>query len=159
MNNTLLPCPFCGKQIAEIGNCKNMEECEHFEECPAVEPYVCVVCSINKGGCGASTGYHEGVEKAIAAWNRRAGKDINVATNSAVPVVRGKWVDDENGTEWDSHQCSVCKKSSLSEMIYEDDYDEGLDGEWFYLGKRENGIIEHLTKYCPNCGAKMEDKP
>ena len=24
-------CPFCGKQIAEIGNCKNMEECEHFE--------------------------------------------------------------------------------------------------------------------------------
>ena len=65
-------CPFCGKQIAEIGNCKNMEECEHFEECPAVEPYVCVVCSINKGGCGASTGYQEGVEKAIAAWNRRA---------------------------------------------------------------------------------------
>ncbi len=49
-----------------------MEECEHFEECPAVEPYVCVVCSINKGGCGASTGYQEGVEKAIAVWNRRA---------------------------------------------------------------------------------------
>jgi len=71
MNNTLLPCPFCWKQIAEIGNCKNMEECEHFEECPAVEPYVCVVCSINKGGCGASTGYQDGVEKAIAAWNRR----------------------------------------------------------------------------------------
>lgn len=65
-------CPFCGKQIAEIGDCKNMEECEHFEECPAVEPYFCVVCSINKGGCGASTGYQEGVEKAIAAWNRRA---------------------------------------------------------------------------------------
>jgi len=72
MTDKLLPCPFCGKQIAEIGNCKNMEECEHFEECPAVEPYVCVVCSINKGGCGASTGYQEGVEKAIAAWNRRA---------------------------------------------------------------------------------------
>ena len=29
----LKPCPFCGKQIAEIDNCKNMEECEHFEEC------------------------------------------------------------------------------------------------------------------------------
>ena len=40
-------------------------------------------------------------------------------------------------------------------MIYEDDYDEGLDGEWFYLGKRENGTIEHLTNYCPNCGADM----
>ncbi len=82
MSNTLLPCPFCGKQIAEIGTCKNMEECEHFEECPAVEPYVCVVCSINRGGCGASTGYQEGVEQAIAAWNRRCGKDTNVATNA-----------------------------------------------------------------------------
>lgn len=76
----------------------------------------------------------------------------------AVPVVRGEWVDDENDTEWTSHQCSVCKKSSLSEMIYEDDYDEGLDGEWFYLGKREIGIIEHLTNYCPNCGAKMDGR-
>jgi len=71
-------CPFCGKQIAEIGNCKNMEECEHFEECPAVEPYVCVVCSINKGGCGASTGYQEGVEKAIAAWNRRISTECSI---------------------------------------------------------------------------------
>ena len=81
-----------------------------------------------------------------------------VPTIDAAPVMRGEWFDDENGTEWDSHQCSVCKKSSLSEMIYEDDYDEGLDGEWFYLGKRENGIIEHLTNYCPNCGAKMESE-
>ena len=81
----------------------------------------------------------------------------NAPTIDAVPVVRGEWiVDDESGTEWISHQCSVCKESSLSEMIYEDDYDEGLDGEWFYLGKREIGIIEHLTNYCPNCGAKMD---
>lgn len=74
----------------------------------------------------------------------------------AVPVVRGEWVYDENDTEWTSHQCSVCKKSSLREAIYEDDYDEGLDGEWFYLGKRQIGIIEHLANYCPNCGAKMD---
>ena len=80
-------------------------------------------------------------------------------TIDAVPVVRGEWVYDENDTEWTSHQCSVCKKLSFREMIYQDDYDEGLDGEWFYLGKREVGIIEHLTNYCPNCGAKMEDKP
>ena len=75
---------------------------------------------------------------------------------NAVPVVRGEWVDDENGTEWDSHQCSVCKKSPLSETIYEDDYDEGLDGEWFYLGKRENGIIEHLTNLLPQLRARMD---
>ena len=89
-------CPFCGKQIAEIGNCKNMEECEHFEECPAVEPYVCVVCSISKGGCGASASYQESVEKAIAAWNSRTGKDINVATNA--DRIRG--MSDEELATW-----------------------------------------------------------
>ena len=81
-------CPFCGKQIAEIGNCKNMEECEHFEECPAVEPYVCVVCSIHKGGCGASTGYHEGVEKAISAWNRRSQPETKPLTLDEIGQLR-----------------------------------------------------------------------
>ena len=140
MNNTLLPCPFCGKQIAEIGNCKNMEECEHFEECPAVEPYVCVVCSINKGGCGASTGYQEGVEKAIAAWNRRAGKDINVATNSAVPVVRGEWI-------------AKPHIISLNNMTLTGTYPTCNLCDYAWLGVAKN------TNYCPNCGARMEDKP
>ena len=88
-------CPFCGKQIAEIGNCKNMEECEHFEECPAVEPYVCVVCSINKGGCGASTGYQDGVEKAIAAWNHRADHIREVAKKAPLTLDELRQMDGE----------------------------------------------------------------
>ena len=72
-------CPFCGKQIAEISNCKELEGCRHFESCPATEPYVCVVCNMFEGGCGASSGYYDSEEKAIAAWNSRA---------DAVPVVR-----------------------------------------------------------------------
>lgn len=70
--NKLRECPFCGKQSVEIATCMQLEECAHFEECPAAEPYVCMVCSINKGGCGASTGYYDSAEKANAAWNRRA---------------------------------------------------------------------------------------
>jgi hypothetical protein len=35
-----------------------------------------------EGGCGASSGYYDSEEKAIAAWNRRAGDDTNVATNA-----------------------------------------------------------------------------
>lgn len=64
-------CPFCGKDVAEITNCKDLEECRHFEKCPATEPYVCVVCNMFEGGCGASSGYYDSAEKAIAAWNRR----------------------------------------------------------------------------------------
>ena len=38
----------------------------------------------------------------------------------------------------------------------EEDYDEGIDGEWEYLGVRDNGINEHITKFCPECGEKMD---
>ena len=72
-------CPFCGKDVAEISNCQELEECRHFEKCPATGPYVCVVCNIHEGGCGASSGYYVSEAKAIAAWNSRA---------DAVPVVR-----------------------------------------------------------------------
>jgi len=117
-------CPFCGKQIAEIGNCKNMEECEHFEECPAVEPYVCVVCSINKGGCGASTGYQEGVEKAIAAWNRRAsGRDIDVLTNAD----RIRSMSDEELAEY-IFDLGNCSEYCYGHCAYQDDCaTKGLD--------------------------------
>ncbi len=70
-------CPFCDKDVAETSNCREL-----LESCPAAEPYVCVVCNMHEGGCGASSGYYDSAEKAIAAWNRRAGKDINVTTNA-----------------------------------------------------------------------------
>jgi hypothetical protein len=65
-------CPFCDKDVAKISNCQELEGCRHFEKCPATEPYVCVVCNMFEGGCGASSGYYDSEAKAIAAWNRRA---------------------------------------------------------------------------------------
>ena len=75
-------CPFCGKEVAEISNCKELEGCGHIEGCPVTGPYVCVVCNMFEGGCGASSGYYDSAEKAIAAWNRRVGSDTNVPTNA-----------------------------------------------------------------------------
>ncbi len=51
----LLPCPFCGKE-AGLGDKKMMGV-----------PFQAVVC-----GCGVRTAHYEG-DKAISAWNRRAG--------------------------------------------------------------------------------------
>jgi ssDNA-binding Zn-finger/Zn-ribbon topoisomerase 1 len=140
-------CPFCGKQIAEITNhfaeglffiCNDLEECRHFEKCPATEPYVCVVCNMHEGGCGASSGYYDSEAKAIAAWNRRA---------DAVQVVRGEWKlygnDDDLGM---SYWCTACN-FQLSEDLFYSGY---KNGRWI-----ENGVF----KYCPNCGAKMEVEP
>jgi len=131
-------CPFCGKDVAEISNCQELEECRHFEQCHATGPYVCVVCNVHEGGCGASSGYYVSAEKAIAAWNSRA---------DAVPVVRGKWKlygnDDDSGM---SYWCTVCN-FQLSEDLFYSGY---KNGRWI-----ENGVF----KYCPNCGAKMEVEP
>lgn len=76
----LKPCPFCGKDTAEITNAHDLEECGNWEEdvCPCVAmasadycgAYI-VVCAMTKGGCGASACYCSSPEQAAAAWNRR----------------------------------------------------------------------------------------
>ena len=54
----------------------------------------------------------------------------------AVPVVRGEWIYSRTQSEFSVSKCSACGKEQFS--------------------------ISHVVKdgkYCPNCGAKMEDKP
>lgn len=78
-NIQLRPCPYCGAKAAEIETIKEAEECKHFEDeevCPAFKPFeACpckrIVCSVNRGGCGASTGFAWSIERAIEKWNRR----------------------------------------------------------------------------------------
>ena len=54
----------------------------------------------------------------------------------AEPVVRGGWIYSRTQSEFAVSKCSACGKEQFS--------------------------ISHVVKdgkYCPNCGAKMEDKP
>ncbi len=69
----LLPCPFCGKDIALFTNCQEVEACETFGECPLKSHYLAVVCSCAKKGCGAASGFYPTYREAAEAWNRRAG--------------------------------------------------------------------------------------
>lgn len=81
MNINLKKCPFCGKKVAEMLNAHDLEECGNFEDdrCPCEQyedagkcEFHTVVCSMNKGGCGASSGYFATEEMAAQAWNERA---------------------------------------------------------------------------------------
>lgn len=65
----LKPCPFCGNE--EGLEVLDQNELEGPDD-PVKNPYFVVVCSIDKGGCGSSSGYFPKPEKAAEAWNRRA---------------------------------------------------------------------------------------
>lgn len=79
----LEPCPFCGNEDLEFANMHDLEECGNFDTdnclCNGYENVTCgyksVICSVQRGGCGASSGYYISEEKAAEAWNRRAGKE------------------------------------------------------------------------------------
>ena len=53
-------CPFCGKT--------DTLEYDYSE----VGEKVCVVCNVNKGGCGGASGYYDTEAKALGKWNSRA---------------------------------------------------------------------------------------
>ena len=79
-------------------------------------------------------------------------------TIDAVPVVRGRWVEYGNYPDdaYYHHKCSNCNTAAPFDYKYREDWDEGMDGEWYSLGMIDDGINEHLTTYCPNCGARMD---
>ena len=78
-------------------------------------------------------------------------------TIEAEPVRHGRWeLHEESSDLYCHHRCTNCKVDAPFDYKYIEDWDEGMDGEWYSLGITENGINEHLTPYCPNCGAKMD---
>ena len=69
-----------------------------------------------------------------------------------VEVVHGRWLFDSN-TE--RYFCSACHEealyTSIDEPVYDYDWEENLR-----YSHTDTIIHEHLTNYCPNCGAKMD---
>ncbi len=85
------PCPHCGKvDTLEFATRRELEDCPNFDDCEAetcgrgfcdvYDNWDCVVCSVYKGGCGASGGYDECPAKAIEKWNTRTPEQAIAAT-------------------------------------------------------------------------------
>ena len=77
---------------------------------------------------------------------------------NVAPVVHGRWIEHEETQEdaYSHHKCSECNVNAPFYYKMREDWDEGMDGEWYSIGLVDDGINEYLTDYCPNCGAKME---
>mgnify|MGYP002627165366 CR=1 FL=1 len=75
--NGLKPCPFCGRDVAEVLD-DATEQLERYGNEFAASGWFCDspwyygVCNAHRGGCGASGQGAETIEEAMANWNRRA---------------------------------------------------------------------------------------
>ena len=76
----------------------------------------------------------------------------NAPAVDAVEVVNGRWLFD---SITERYFCSACNEQALytSRDVPEYDYDWEENLRYSYT---ETYIEEHLTDYCPNCGAKMD---
>ena len=76
----------------------------------------------------------------------------NAPTVEAVEVVYGRWLFDSNTERC---FCSACNEEALytskDDPIFDYDWEENLR-----YSHTETILEEHLTNYCPNCGAKMD---
>ena len=96
-------------------------------------------------------------DKDIADFNR----DIQIvrsALSSETMRPKGRWVVNRKSFDgYTPHRCSHCGTDAPFVYTYIDEWDEDLDGEWDYIGQRENGIEEQMGSFCPNCGGRMEE--
>ena len=72
MDNWKIPmlqkCPFCG---GDVGTIVNQYELNDYQENDDAVKMFTVVCDYDKGGCGATCGFHSSEYYAALAWNTR----------------------------------------------------------------------------------------
>lgn len=70
--NQLKPCPFCGHTEPEL---TPHEEADWVSHEDTDEEGFFVICSVNKGGCGATSGWKLEEADVIDLWNQRQGEN------------------------------------------------------------------------------------
>ena len=168
----LKPCPFCGNKFVELSDARELEDCMNFKECPecfessqsSCNLYI-VVCSVNEGGCGASSGYYTTAEKAIETWNRRSVENIDsINRQAAIDALDGEiTITGENNVKAvEKYIRDVSKKIRNLPSVQP----KQKKGKWISIFDEEESKCSECGKayyypeerryyFCPNCGADM----
>jgi len=68
--NELKPCPFCGNTEPELTQFADADWVSHED---SDELGFFVICSVHRGGCGASSGWKLEATEVTDLWNKRTG--------------------------------------------------------------------------------------
>lgn len=127
MNNhvkALKPCPHCGKaEYTKVANFQFPPD----DEGEAWEWGFHVVCSaagldIVQRGCGASSGWGETPDEAIAAWNRRAALEPESGGEARPqPHHPGRWLGPDDGLSYPSKEAAEAALASPAHKVTEAD--------------------------------------
>lgn len=83
----------------------------------------------------------------------------SIPTADVAEVKHGEWVECEyDYDDYEHHRCSSCNVVAYFSYKTEPMYDENYDGDMEFVCETDVGILENLTNYCPNCGAKMDGR-
>lgn len=111
MYEKLLPCPFCGGEVKLMAIAGEPYPPTYEVDIANITVESDDICYVHCPTCGANWHIELRIDafplKTIAAWNRRAGDDTNIATNA--DRIRG--MNDEELAEWlvDANMCErVC---------------------------------------------------
>ena len=67
---------------------------------------------------------------------------MKVPAADVVEVRHGEWVKhDGSKDDFYHHRCSICKVDAPFHYVETEDYDEGMDGEWYPMGLRITDIV------------------
>ena len=131
----LRECPCCGKtDTVGLTDCHELQECKNFECCESYG-YVCIVCDVNKGGCGASGGYAQTADEAAQKWNRRPAPENKPLTLEELQQMDGEpvWTVGTGANRSKSYWCLVMR---FRESVYTVVGDEMVEvGEFCQYGK------------------------
>ena len=168
MNKELLPCPHCGGNNIVIETTERKDR----QDCKWTSKVFCLQCFAEVPNHGFDFSKDEAEQNAIAAWNRRKGKDVCVPSDDLISRKHMIQVVDSfvNLSEYyhPDEKCRDIPVATVKAQIKDAPAErvkpiertskvKQLSANLPAVGRCECGYYVYIPwQYCPNCGAELD---